>query len=130
MATRGPKPKPTELHLVQGTYRPERHEDQAENEPKPEGKLEKPKYLKGRAARVWDRIAPKLEWLTEVDSDTLALWCGLQAEYESNLADMPSSRISQIRVLAAELGMTASGRARIGASGKPKKVDPTAKFFG
>jgi len=129
MATRGAKPKPTELHVVQGTFRPGRHEEQAQNEPKPDGQLEKPKYLKGRAGRVWDRIAPKLDWLTEVDSDMLALWCGLQAEHESNLEDMPSSRISQMRTLAAELGLTASGRARIGASGKPKTVDPTSKFF-
>lgn len=129
MATRGRKPKPTHMHLVDDTYRPGRHDEQAENEPQPGGKLEKPKYLKGRAGRIWDRIAPKLEWLTEIDSDMVALWCGLQAEHEDNLRDMPSARVAQMRTLAAELGMTASGRARIGASGKPKKVDPTSKFF-
>ena len=129
MATRGPKPKPTQLHIVDGTYRPGRHAVQAENEPQPEGALTKPKWLKGKPGRIWDDWAPKLDWLTEVDSPALALWCGLEAEVQADLLDMTASRISQWRTLASELGMMPAGRARIGASGKKKKADPTEQYF-
>ena len=129
MATRGPRPKPTKLHVVDGTFRPGRHAEQAANEPQPEGKLEKPKWLKGKASKIWDEWAPKLDWLTTVDSPVLALWCGLEVEVQTDLEDMTASRISQWRTLASELGMTPAGRARIGASGGKKKADPTEKYF-
>lgn len=127
--TRGPKRKPTALHVVDGTYRADRHQAQSENEPMPEGRLEKPNYLKGRASKIWDRRAAALTWLTEVDSDAFATWCKLQALIETDFEDLPASMISQWRTLTSELGMVPAGRARIGASSGKKKTDPTEKYF-
>ncbi len=126
---RGPKPKSTALRVVDGTFRPDRHQAQAESEPMPEGELEKPKYLKGRASKIWDREAPVLSWLTRADSAMFGVWCSLQAEFEERPEDMVASRIGQLKSIGAELGLTSSGRARMGVSGKKKDVDPTAKFF-
>ncbi len=132
MATRGPKPKSAEVHILQGTYRPGRHEEAAENAPQPEGQLEKPKWLKQRqGGQVWDELAPQLTWLKRIDSEKLAAFCKLSvAIHEEDALDVPASYWSQWRTLGAELGFDPAGRVRIGASGKPKQTDPTAKFFG
>ena len=124
--TRGPKRKPTALHVVAGTFKPSRHGEIAANEPRPTGALQKPAYLKGKPGKVWDRIAIKLDWLTAADSDTLALWCGLQIEAETCLAEMTAARISQLRTLSAELGLTPAGRARIGAASRKERTRTTS----
>lgn len=128
---RGPKRKATALHVVDGTFKPSRHGDIQAAEPQPEGQLEKPKWLKQRqGGQIWDEIAPQLTWLTRVDSEKLAAWCKLgQAIREEDATDLPASYWSQWRTLGSELGLDPSGRARIGASSKPKTVDPTSKFF-
>lgn len=129
--TRGPKRKPTALHVVDGTFKPSRHGDVQANEPQPTGALEKPKSLKGRAGRLWDEWAPRLDWLTTVDSPKFAMWCRLSADLDEarSAFDVPAAYISQWRTLGSELGLDPSGRARVGASGKPKQTNPNDKFF-
>lgn len=129
---RGPKRKPTRLHVVDDTFVPSRHAEMAANEPQPEGELEKPKNLKGKAAKLWDHWAPRLDWLTTVDSPKLAMWCRMAADIDDarSTFDVPASYISQWRTLGSELGLDPSARARMGASGKKKDADPTEKFFG
>lgn len=128
---RGPKRKPTALHVVDGTFKPSRHGEIEASEPQPEGQLEKPKWLKQRVGgQVWDEWAPELTWLKRIDSEKFAGWCKLaQAVRERDPFDIPAAYWSQWRTIASELGFDPSGRARIGASGKPKTVDPTSKFF-
>ncbi len=127
---RGVKPKPASLHIVNGTFEPSRHAARAAEEPIAAGSLAKPKHLKGRASKIWDEAAPLLTWLAEADSPTLALWCELEMEVRRSVADMTASRISQWRALASELGMTPSGRARIGtAKANAKEKDPRQKYF-
>ena len=128
---RGPKGRPVGLHVVAGTYRQDRHEV-AENAPEPTGRPIKPKFLKGRAAKVWAEYVDIAFWLTEAESHILAVWCSLTAEIESSVALMPAARISQWRTLAAELGLTPSARARLGQEGGKKdgKKGPAAEFFG
>lgn len=128
---RGPKSRAVALHVVGGTYRPDRHETAA-NAPEPTGRPVRPKFLKGRAAKVWSEYVGVAFWLTDAESHILAVWCSLTAEIETSVALMPAARISQWRTLAAELGLTPSARARIGGKdGKKKssKEDPAAEFF-
>lgn len=129
MATRGQRPKPAKLHVVEGTFRPARHAAQAEAEPQPTGPLQKPAYLKGKAGKIWDRRAPELTWLTSVDSDALAGWCILQETLETARHEMTAALWSQWRMLQSELGMVPAGRARIGAGNGKKKPDNTDGYF-
>ena len=78
---RGPKGRPAGLHLVDGTFRPGRHET-SESAPNPTGRPIKPKFLKGRAAKIWDEYVERAFWLTDVESHILAVWCGLTAAVE------------------------------------------------
>lgn len=116
---------PTALKLITGN--PGKRQ-LPENEPKPTGKLEKPKWLKGKAGKIWNETAPKLFWLTDSDSDKLAVWCGLYAEIAAGLAQVNSARLTQWRVLGSELGMDPSARAKITVPDDGNK-DPADKFF-
>jgi phage terminase small subunit len=119
---RGRKPKPTFLHVVEGTLNATRHADRPDTEP-PVGAPIKPKWLKRRAARIWDEYAPRLPWLGEIDSAMLAAWCSLYSELEAD-PTLAAPRISQMRGLVAELGLTPSARTRFKADGEKKRADP------
>ena len=110
--TMGRPRKPTHLHAVDGTYNVTKHADRV-NEPQPAGALVKPKWLKGRAAKLWDEYSSIGYWLTAADSHSLATWCGLAAEISAGLKNVTSSRISQYRALGSELGFLCASRSRI-----------------
>ena len=112
MAIRGAKPKPTRLHVVDGTYRPDRHA--GPSEPEPEGELEKPPKLNGRAGDLWDRYMARAHWLTWADGPKALMWVHMQAEFERAPSKMVASRIGQLRSLGSELGLDPASRARIG----------------
>lgn len=120
---RGPKPKPFELRVIDGTS--------AGHAPGPaaEGGLTIPKWLKGIPKRIWEETAPLLPWLGRVDSETLAVWCCLATEFRKDPHGMQAARISQMRTLAAELGMTPSGRTRIGSSSRKPGKDGKTDYF-
>lgn len=86
---RGRKPKPTELHLLEGTFRPDRHGarpvapgpglfPELDREiPKP------PANLQGAALTIWTETVRELEKLGTLDSadrGILALYCEARAE--------------------------------------------------
>ena len=115
---RGRKPKPLELRVIEGN-RGKRPLPEAA--PTATGEPVKPRWLKGAAARLWSEYAPLLPWLGRADSEALAWWCSLAAEFAADQR-MLAARISQMRTLAAELGMTPSARTRLGTiAGEPKK---------
>src|SRR5687768_12733153 len=120
---RGSKPKPIELRVIEGNRgrRP-----LPAGVPAASGKPVKPRWLKGARARLWDEYAPLLPWLARVDSETLAAWCCLAAEFSAAPDRMLSARISQMRTLAAELGMTPSARTRLGTQNESKEKN---KYF-
>jgi phage terminase small subunit len=131
----GRKPKPTHMHLVDGTLNATRHANR-KDEPKPEGKPVKPKFLKKgtKAAKLWDEYVKIGYWLTEADSHALALYCGLGAEMERDLKNMTSSRISQFRSIGSSLGFDAAARSRINVGtalgkGKDKSEDKKTGTF-
>jgi phage terminase small subunit len=120
---RGTKPKPVELRIIEGNKSRRPLPDRA---PTATGSPAKPKWLRGTGARLWAEYAPLLPWLGRVDSETLAAWCALSAEFQRNPENMNAARISQMRVLAAELGMTPSARTRLIAPHEPKEP---SKYF-
>ena len=125
----GRKPRPTHLKVVEGN--PGRR-PLNKREPKPRGSAVKPGFLSERARVAWDAHAPELTrlgLLTSVDGVMFAVWCELVAEFERGPADMPSSRISQMRALASSFGLDPSARARLGGSGDVKAEDPAEAFF-
>jgi phage terminase small subunit len=121
--------KPTALKIIQGNpgKRPlNRHE------PKPASGCEKPKFLKGRAARIWDEYAPELErigLLTTVDGHVFAAWCTLAAELESQAGKMSAPRIAQMRMLAAAFGLEPSSRARLVVKPDENTEDAAARYL-
>jgi phage terminase small subunit len=126
---RGRKPTPTHLKLVRGN--PGRRPLNP-SEPKPKLGCEKPKFLKGRAARVWDEYAPTLErlgLLTSVDGPMLAAWCLLVAKMERDFESMTATQIAQMRGLAASFGLEPSARARLSVKPDEKTADPAAKYL-
>lgn len=78
----GRKPKPTQLKVIQGTFRKDRANP---SEPKPKNQLPPcPDFLEGKPRREYFRIGRKLERigvLTEVDDLALAGLCLSWAEY-------------------------------------------------
>jgi phage terminase small subunit len=126
---RGRKPKPTPLRLLTGNAG---KRALPVNEPKPEGEVVRPRFLKGRAAGIWDEYAPeliRLGVLTSIDAHTFAAWCALTAEFERAPTKMLAAKITQMRGLAASFGMDASSRTRLGTGGKAKEADPFEDFM-
>ena len=127
---RGSPPKPTNVHIIGGTWRRDRHGGGGDGggggRAPPDQSLtikDCPEYLNERAATLWREALPKLPWLHQVDKYCLALWCCLQAEFEADPGSMMAARISLLRLLAGDLGLTAAGRARLGVTVAPP-ADP------
>lgn len=119
--------KPTALHVVEGTYNTTRHKDR-QNEPATKSGLIKPKFLKGRASKLWDEYAPRLWWLGDADSHHLAVYCGLVAEYERGPDQMLAARIGQMRAFAGELGIAAA-RSKFNAKKNGEEKDKEGQYF-
>lgn len=92
MATRGPKPKPTQLKVVSGTARPDR-----ENKAEPKVKVSipsVPSHLSAEAKAEWRRVCKEMHQagiLSELDRGGLAAYCqayGRWVQAEQALARM------------------------------------------
>lgn len=123
----GRKPRPTHLKLIDGNpgKRPI-----PEGEIQPEGVVERPKWLKGRASKVWDQYAPelvRLKVLTAVDVHVFGTFCQLAARAEKG--DLLASEIAQFRALASEFGIGAASRARLGTRDGKEDKDPAARYL-
>ena len=134
--TAGRKPKPTQMKVVQGTFRKDRANAA---EPKPKKQLPPcPDFLEGRARTEYFRIGRKLERigvLTEVDDLALIGLCQSWAEYleateqvrkTGMLVKSPSGypifnpyvvlanqALKRVKAFLTEFGMTPSSRTRI-----------------
>ena len=114
---RGHRPaKSAVLHTLHGTSRPSRRRVAG---PVADGVPEAPGYLQGAALALWNEIAPRLTWLSLVDSAALALWCCLEAEFRENPKGMIASRVSQLRLVADSLGLSPTARRRLQSSSNP-----------
>jgi phage terminase small subunit len=113
----GRKSKPTALHRLEGTFRPDRANPR---EPKPRlGRLVPPRWLIGEGLREWKRIAPDLEATgvaAPIDRSLLAVYCALWGRFvagEQTGAPMRSTYIVQMRGLAATFGIGPGDRHRV-----------------
>ena len=112
MATRGPKPKPAHLRVVDGTHRPTRHGDSGKIRAEIEqtvaafGKLTMPRGLKGEAARAWKRYIAPAGWLDGSREAAAIAFCHLWQEFILNPNGFPSSKHGQMRAYMSELGLT------------------------
>ena len=141
---RGPPPKPTHLHLINGNpSKKPRH--QLTDQVTPEISIPKsPTHLLPLAKKEWARIAPQLETIgliTEMDMAALAVYCQAYARWasaESKLKKMggdglieetPSGykqmsvllqisnrAVEQMHKFMGEFGMSPSSRSRVTAS--------------
>ena len=85
---------------------------------------DRPKFLTDRAAEIWSENLVRLHWLTKTDGPIYATWCQLQAEFEAAPTEMMTARLAQLRLLASDLGLTGSGRARLGVTTTPPGAEP------
>ncbi|HWU03161.1 MAG TPA: hypothetical protein VN222_10515 [Novosphingobium sp.] len=131
MATRGAKPKPAALRLVTGTHNTTRHGSKKAAEEKVEaaatgfGKLVKPAYLRGEAAKAWKQYIEPAGWLDASREPSAILFCYLWQEWRESGRMFPASKYSQLRAYMSELGLT-DERNRGNAEDKEEKDE----FFG
>ena len=125
LATRGAKPKPAHLRLVDGTRNATRHGTEAALKAKAEaaitafGKLDRPTYLKGEAATAWKKFIAPAAWLDGSREAAAVAFCELWAEFRRMPAMFPASKHGQMRAYMSELGLT-DERNRAGDDEKPK----------
>ena len=143
MATRGRKPKPTALKLLEGNpgKRPIN-----EHEPvPPKGTVKCPTWLESEAKKEWKRLAPSLEAmgvLTQADLTAFAGYCQAYARWKEaeefisqhgSIFQTPSGYVQQVpqvsiaqqnlkimQSFCSEFGLTPATRARIIANGGGK----------
>src|SRR5688500_11999432 len=131
MATRGAKPKPAHLRIVDGTNRPTRHGAEADAREKIEaevqafGKLVKPKGFKAEAAAAWKRYIEPAAWLDGSREAAAIAFCELWQEFRFCPTGFPASKHGQMRAYMSELGLT-DERNRV----EDDKKDEPDEFFG
>lgn len=112
MATRGAKPKPVALRLVDGTSNVTRHgSDEAarakiEQAEQSFGKLIRPKHLKGDGLSAWKRYIEPAAWLDASREPAAIAFCELWQEFRFCPTGFPASKHGQMRAYMSELGLT------------------------
>ena len=112
MATRGAKPKPAMLRLVDGTRNVTRHGSETALREKAEaavlsfGKLTKPTHLRGHAAAAWKRYIAPADWLDASREPAAIAFCELWDEFRSAPLKFPAAKHGQLRAYMSELGLT------------------------
>ncbi len=112
MATRGAKPKPAQLRLVDGTHNVTRHGNEAKVRESVEaatasfGKLQRPRGLKGEALVAWKRYIEPAGWLDGSREPAAIAFCELWSEFRYAPAIFPASKHGQLRAYMSELGLT------------------------
>ncbi|MBD9640750.1 hypothetical protein IB277_31115 [Ensifer sp. ENS07] len=112
MATRGAKPKPAVLRLVDGTRNVTRHGSEKELRKTADaaiesfGKLTRPKGLKGEALNAWKKYIEPASWLDASREPAAIAFCELWSEFRFNPTGFPASKHGQMRAYMSELGLT------------------------
>jgi phage terminase small subunit len=100
-------------------------------EPMPSGKPVRPKWLRGRAASLWDDVMAFAFWLTVADSYKLAAWCDRQAQFENPQIRKrwTAADRREHRSLGSELGFDPSSRARMSTHDPGREGDNAARRY-
>ncbi len=132
--TKGRKPIPTALKLIQGTLRKERIN---KHEPDIKTKMPAcPAWLNVEAKKEWKRLIKELNKYgiaTGFDFIALATLCQMWGEYiEGAKVGEPvgAAHVTQMRLLLVEFGMTPSSRSKVEAVEvlEPDAYDPWNEF--
>ena len=156
MATRGRKPKPTALKVLEGNPGKRPLNDREPVPPK--GSIQCPTWLLPEAKKEWRRLAPSLEALgvlTMVDLQAFAGYCQAYARWKEaeefltqrgSIFKTPSGYLQQVpqvsiaqqnlkimQSFCSEFGLTPATRARIAAAGGMREdagaQDPMAQWL-
>lgn len=112
MATRGAKPKPAHLRIVDGTNNVTRHGPEAKARKQVEaavtafGKLARSKHLKGEALTAWKRYIEPAAWLDASREPAAIAFCELWQEFRFCPTGFPAAKHGQMRAYMSELGLT------------------------
>ncbi len=126
MATRGAKPKPAMLRLVDGTRNPTRHGTEkdvrqtAESAAETFGKLVRPKGLKGHGLAAWRKYIEPASWLDGSREPAAIAFCELWQEFRQAPMKFLASKHGQMRAYMSELGLT-DERNRMDTEGSAKR---------
>ena len=140
MATRGRKPKPTALKMLEGN--PGKHPLNEHEPVPPKSTIKCPSWLEAEAKKEWKRLAPSLEAmgiLTSVDISAFAGYCQAYARWKEaeefisqhgSIFHTPSGYVQQVpqvsiaqqnlkimQSFCSEFGLTPAMRSRIIAGG-------------
>jgi phage terminase small subunit len=111
---------PNHLKLANGNYRPGRHG--AMGEPRKTTYPDTPSYFDAELVTIWKQTKSYLEPLGYIDlTDIFALeiYCKLLHESRTN-PDMTATKLTLLRLTAADLGMTPASREKM-----PKPIKKT-----
>lgn len=112
MASRGARPKPAHLRIVDGTHRSTRHGDPkaavaaVEQATQAFGKPVRPKGMKGEALAAWKRYIDPATWLDASREAAAIAFCELWQEFRFAPKSFPAAKHGQLRAYMSELGLT------------------------
>jgi hypothetical protein len=111
LATRGAKPKPAHLRLVDGTRNVTRHGTEKDllekvEQAAPFGPLKRPKNLRGPALDAWKKYVEPAAWLDASREPAAIAFCELWQEFRFAPTAFPASKHGQMRAYMSELGLT------------------------
>ena len=112
----GNKRKPDNIHLLKGTYRKDRHGDSKKKIKVDKKFPTQPTWLPKNAKTEWARIKKVMEKsgvITAGDATVLIQYCLLYSEMKKLKEEFPAAKHAQLRVAAAELGLTPVSRSKI-----------------
>lgn len=85
--------------------------------------FEPPEWLSAGAIEEWLIIVPRLlnaSVLKKTDEMALSVYCELAAEFKENPQEFPAAKITQMRLLMADFGMTPHSRSSVSVDDKGK----------
>jgi hypothetical protein len=111
--------KPTNLHVLHGTLRKDRHADRAGEPHGAPLPAEAPRHIVDPDLRaIWAELAGTLPDGVATAGDSVAFECLMRLVGKMRLrpAGLPAPELSQLRHLLAAFGMTPADRSRVSAS--------------
>lgn len=88
--------------------------------------LTAPKKLTAAQARVWDKYIEPARWLQDADTALAFVFVSIMARYLKNAEAVTAAELSQMRLIAGDLGLRPAERQRLA---KQKDADPASEFF-
>lgn len=109
--TRGRKPLPSHLRLIEGTHRDDRHGSTLPTA-QPAGRKPpiRPARMSKGAIAAWQQFIEPAFWLDWSRTVAAAAFCELWAEFRASPSRFPSAKHTQMRGYLSDLGLTDARR--------------------